>query len=276
LKDGGHDALAHPVSCCTDPSFSHIHVRAEKRMPQPLKTPSTARKAAAWGVHFFTATGAVCCLLSIDAGIDSHWREAFAWLALAVFIDAVDGGIARAVGVKQILPNFSGEQLDNIVDYASYVLVPAFLLHRAELLPAQWSWWGAAGIAMSSAYQFCQSDAKTPDHYFKGFPSYWNVAVLYLLAMKLSPTSNLAIIAVLIALVFVPIKYVYPSRTPRFQKLTLALASLWGVALILMVWWLPDPPSQLVNASLLFIAYYFGISFYLAWERSRQRSGTVE
>lgn len=242
-------------------------------MSEASERPSPLRIAAAWGVHLFTATGAVCCLLSIDAGVDSQWREAFAWLALAVFIDAVDGGMARAIGVKEVLPQFSGEQLDNVVDYASYVLVPAFLLHRAELLPVAWSWWGSSGIAVSSAYQFCQSDAKTPDHYFKGFPSYWNVAVLYLLAMKLNPVVNLVIIVVLIGLVFVPFKYVYPSRTPRFRPLTLTLASLWGIALIVMVWRLPDPPTQLVAASGLFLVYYFGLSLYLAFERRNQRSG---
>lgn len=244
-------------------------------MTETSHRPTVFRKMAAWGVHFFTATGAVCCLLSIDAGVDSQWREAFAWLALAVLIDAVDGGLARAVGVKQVLPHFSGDQLDNVVDYASYVLVPAFLMHRAELLPAAWSWWGAAGIALSSAYQFCQSDAKTPDHYFKGFPSYWNVAILYLLAMKLHPWINLSIVALLIVLVFVPIKYVYPSRTPRFRPLTLTLATGWGIALVLIVWWLPHPPIELVAGSGLFLAYYFGLSFYLAIERSRMETSSA-
>ena len=239
--------------------------------PKPVRF-SRPRRAVAWGVHLFTASGAVCCLLSIDAGIEHQWQAAFAWLALAVFIDAIDGALARAVRVKEVLPDFSGEQLDNIVDYASYVLVPAFLLQRAELLPEAWSWWTVAGIALASAYQFCQSEAKTPDHYFKGFPSYWNVVVLYLLAMKLTPFANLIIVLALIALVFVPIKYVYPSRTPHFRRLTLTLASLWGVALIAIVWRLPEPASELVFGSLLFVAYYFGISLYLTFNRSRRAS----
>ncbi len=230
---------------------------------------SRSRRAVAWTIHLLTASGSVCCLLSIDAGIEHQWRAAFAWLALAVFIDAIDGALARAVGVKEVLPHFNGEQLDNIVDYASYVLVPAVLLYRAELLPTAWAWWAVAGIAMASAYQFCQSDAKTPDHYFKGFPSYWNVVVLYLLAMKLTPIANLIIVLSLIALVFVPIKYVYPSRTPHFRKLTLTLASLWGIALIAIVWQLPEPSTKLVFGSLLFVAYYLGISLYLTFHRPR-------
>lgn len=234
--------------------------------------PSLLRKALAWGVHLFTATGAVCCLLALDAGVGNHWREAFAWLALAVFIDAVDGFLARLLGVKEVLPHFHGDQLDNVIDYAGYVIVPAFLLHRAELLPPQWSLWAAAGIVLASAYQFCQSDAKTPDHYFKGFPSYWNVTVLYLLVLQLSPGTNLAIITLLIVLVFVPIKYVYPSRTPRLRRLTLTLAVLWGAALVAIVWQLPDPSRQLVAVSLLFVLYYFSVSLYLAVERFRGNS----
>jgi phosphatidylcholine synthase len=232
---------------------------------------SWSRTVCAWGVHLFTASGAVCCLLSIDAGVDHLWREAFTWLALAVLIDAIDGALARAVGVKKVLPHFSGEQLDNVVDYASYVLVPAFLLHRAELLPASCSWYGSAGIVLASAYQFCQSDAKTSDHYFKGFPSYWNIAVLYLLALNLSPASNLLIILALIVLVFVPIRYVYPSRTPHFRALTVSLGGLWGVALIWIVWSLPSPPSWLVHVSLLFCVYYFGLSLFLEFRHRYQR-----
>lgn len=228
---------------------------------------SRSRRLTAWAVHLFTASGAVCCLLSIDAGIENQWRQAIGWLALAVFIDAFDGTLARLVEVKRVLPNFSGEHLDNMIDYASYVLVPAFLLHRAQLLPAEWSWFGAAGITLASAYQFCQADAKTPDHYFKGFPSYWNIAVLYLLALQLSPTVNLAIVTLLILLVFVPIKYVYPSRTPHFRKLTLTLASVWGVLLMIIVVQLPEPTRWLIHASLLFVLYYLVISLFLTFRR---------
>ena len=230
---------------------------------------SPPRRISAWGVHLLTASGAVFCLLAIDAGIEGHWREAFAWLVLAGFVDAVDGFLARWVRVEEALPHFDGALLDNLVDYVSYVIVPAFFLHRAELLPAQYSFWGAAAIVLASAYQFCQSGAKTPDHYFKGFPSYWNVTVLYLLALQLSPGTNLAIIILLIILVFVPIKYVYPSRTPRFRKLTLTLATLWSVTLIAIVWQLPDPPRWLLSASLLYVVYYFGVSLYLTLKQPR-------
>lgn len=230
---------------------------------------SLLQKILAWGVHLFTASGAVFCLLAMNAGAGQSWREAFAWLTLAVFIDAVDGFLARSARVKKVLPQFDGALLDNLIDYASYVLVPAFLLFRAELLPAAFSFWGAAAIVLASAYQFCQADAKTADHYFKGFPSYWNVTVLYLLALGLDPRANLAIVAVLIILVFVPIRYVYPSRTPQFQTWTLTLGALWALSVIAIVWQLLAPPQWLLGASLLYVAYYFGVSLYLTINREQ-------
>jgi len=227
--------------------------------------PSSLQRVLAWGVHLFTASGAVWCLLAIDAGIKDHWREAFFWLALAMLVDSVDGFLARWVRVKEALPHFDGALLDNLIDYANYVIVPAFFLYRAELVAAPFSLGCAAAIVLASAYQFCQSDAKTPDHYFKGFPSYWNVTVLYLLAMRLSPTTNLAIVILLVVLVFVPIKYVYPSRTRHLRALTLVLASLWGIALIGVVWQFPHPSNWLIGVSLLFVAYYFGLSLFLTF-----------
>ena len=231
---------------------------------------SLLRRILAWSVHSITASGAVWCLFAIEASTRSNWREAFAWLLLAVLVDAVDGSLARLVRVKEVLPEFDGALLDNLIDYVSYVIVPAFFLHRAQLLSAPFSLWGAAAIALASAYQFCQSDAKTPDHYFKGFPSYWNVTVLYLLALKLGPESNLAIIATLIILVFVPIKYIYPTRTPRHRKLTLTLTSLWGIMVVVILWQLPSPQRWLVWTSLSYVAYYFCMSVHMTFKLRRQ------
>ncbi len=210
-----------------------------------------------------TASGIVCCLLAMEAGFRAQWPTAFAWLMVAVLVDAVDGTLARLVRVKEVLPNFDGTLLDNTIDYAAYVFVPALLMHRAELLDAQFSLWTAAAVCVASVFQFCQVDAKTPDHYFKGFPSYWNVAVLYLVALRLDPAANLAVVGLLIVLVFVPIKYVYPSRTPQWRKCTLILTSIWGMMLIAIIWQLPHPSPWLVRVSLLYVAYYFGLSLFL-------------
>ncbi|NQU25080.1 MAG: hypothetical protein HQ567_27655 [Candidatus Nealsonbacteria bacterium] len=232
----------------------------------------TLHLAMAWGVHLLTASGIVCCLLAMEAGWTKEWRSAFAWLTLAVMIDAVDGTLARLARVKEVLPNFDGTLLDNTIDYATFVFVPALLMHRAGLLPEQLSLWMAAAVCVTSAFQFCQADAKTPDHFFKGFPSYWNITVLYLMALGLDATTNLAIVGLLIVLVFVPVKYLYPSRTPHFQKCTIALTSAWGVMIVAIIWQLPEPWPWLVHASLLYVAYYFAMSLFLTFQGRRERS----
>jgi phosphatidylcholine synthase len=218
----------------------------------------------AWAVHLLTACGAVCCLLALEASARRDWRTALLWLGLAVVIDGVDGGLARLTRARQVLPHFDGALLDNIVDYGNYVLVPAILVLGAELVPAAWSLPAAAAICLASAYQFCQTDAKTADHYFKGFPSYWNIVVLYLFALKLRPAVNLAVILGLIVLVFMPWKFVYPSRTVPWRRLTLVLTVCWGGMLAMILWQFPDAPRWLVGISLLYVAYYFAVSLTLS------------
>ena len=221
------------------------------------------QNSLAWSVHLLTATGIVWSLLAIEAAVRADWRGAFAWLFVAVIVDAVDGSLARLVGVKEVLPNFNGTLLDTIIDYVSYVVVPAFILMRTELLEPAVGFAAAAAICLASAYQFCQADAKTADHTFKGFPSYWNIAVLYLLAIDPGPVWNAAVVGTLIALVFVPIKYLYPTRTPRFRRLTIALTIAWGITVGVIVWQLPTPSTAVVYWSMSYFAYYVGMSIPL-------------
>ncbi len=199
-----------------------------------------------------------------------HWRHAFFWLFVAVIVDAVDGTLARWVGVKQALPHFDGTLLDNVVDYVSYVIVPAFFLMRLGIVPPGLSLVIAGGICLASAYQFCQVDAKTPDHTFKGFPSYWNIALLYLFVLQLDPVWNAGILLLLIVLVFVPIKYLYPTRAVRFRRLTLWLTCLWGIAVAVIVWQLPSPNLQMVYASMSYFIYYVGMSLFLMFRNPQQ------
>lgn len=228
------------------------------------KTPnSRTRCILAWCVHAFTASGVICCLLALEATYAVQFRTALGWLFVAVLIDALDGTLARLVAVKQVVPNFDGTLLDNLVDFCNYVIVPALIVHRAGLVPTTASFAIACAICLASAYQFCQSDAKTEDHYFKGFPSYWNVVVLYLLSIGLSPELNLGILITLIALVFIPIKYVYPTRTADFRKLTLSLTIPWALIVVGMLYQLPQPQSILIWLSLTYVVYYLGLSLYL-------------
>lgn len=220
-------------------------------------------RAMAWGVHVFTAFGAVLGMLALDAVARGAWRESLGLMAVTCLIDGVDGTMARWFRVKEVVPEIDGALLDNIVDYLNYALVPAYFLFRAHLLPGKTEALAAGVILMTSCYQFSQADAKTDDHYFKGFPCYWNIAVLYLLVGKLPPQWNLGVILACGVLVFVPIKYIYPSRTRRLQDVTLTLTTFWAAMMVAIVMQVPDPPSWLVRASFVYVVYYVVASLYL-------------
>jgi phosphatidylcholine synthase len=221
----------------------------------------------AWFVHFYTATGAVFGFLALTRIFYSRYQEAFVWLGVALIVDATDGVLARRAEVSRRLPHFNGAKLDDIVDYLTYVLVPAFLAWHALLLPERLSLLVVAGILLSSAYGFNRDDAKTADHFFTGFPSYWNIVVFYLYIARAPEMVNAAILLTLVALVFVPIRYVYPSRTPVFQRLTNLLGAAWGLQMIAMLWLMPDVPALLFWTSLAFPVYYAALSLYLTARR---------
>ena len=217
----------------------------------------------AWAVHVFTASGALWALLALIAIGRQEWGVAFGWMTVALAVDAFDGMLARAARVKEVLPGFDGVLLDNMLDYLNYVVVPAFLIYEAQLLPARFAAAGAAAVCLASAYQFCQTDAKTDDHFFKGFPSYWNVLAFYLFVGGLDARLNLAILALFAVLVFVPLRWIYPSRMPRFRSITIAATCGWGGLCIAMLIQFPEPDVWLLTGSLAYIAYYVAMSLYL-------------
>jgi phosphatidylcholine synthase len=232
-------------------------------MKYPNTLPLWARQTLAMSVHLFTATGSVLGLLALIAVFNHEWRLAILWMILAMFVDGFDGMLARWADVKTYAGNIDGALLDNILDYLNYVVVPALFLIEAELLPAGWGFAGAAAILLTSAYQFTQVDAKTDeteDYFFKGFPSYWNVMVLYMLVMCLDPWLNLAFLALFNILVFVPVKYVYPSRNTKMRRLTLVLSYLYGIIGIWGVMQYPDVPQWVVWGSFLYVGYYVVLS----------------
>jgi phosphatidylcholine synthase len=226
--------------------------------------PSALRVAAAWGVHLLTASGTVLAFLALHAVAAGRVGDAFRLLAVAMAIDCVDGTLARTVGVKRVLPWFDGTKLDDIVDYLTYVVVPVALLYEARLLPS-----GNAGALcasaalLASAYGFCRVDAKTADHYFRGFPSYWNVFAFYVFALGISPRAAAVWMLALAALVFAPVKFLYPSRAPYHRRSALALGAVWAVVIVVAVWLTPGAPRTLIWASLLYPAYYAGMSAWL-------------
>jgi phosphatidylcholine synthase len=217
----------------------------------------------AWLVHLYTATGVVLALLAVRSVVERDYRAAFLYLAIQVVVDATDGVLARAARVSERLPWFSGAKLDDIVDYLTFVFVPALIVWRAELVPDAWVLPVASLLLLSSAYGFNRTDAKTEDHFFTGFPSYWNIVVFHLMAGGFSRYANLAWLLGLVVLVFVPIRYVYPSRTPVWRLPMNLLGALWGVAVLAMLWQFPDVSRPLFWVSLAYPVLYFGLSLVL-------------
>jgi phosphatidylcholine synthase len=216
-----------------------------------------------WVVHAYTATSAVLAFLALRAAVAHDYRAAFLWLAVAVIVDATDGWLARVARVKERIPHFDGGRLDDIVDYLTFVFVPLFLLDHAERLPPSIGWLIASVPLLASGYGFSRDDAKTTDHYFTGFPSYWNIVALYMVALRTGPWVNAVWLLVLAVLIFVRIRYVYPSRTPTLRMFTLVFGGAWGIAMLAVIWLLPEPPLALVYGSLAFPVYYAALSLYL-------------
>jgi phosphatidylcholine synthase len=221
----------------------------------------------AWIAHLYTASGAVFAFLAARAIIEHDYRTAFFWLGVQIVVDATDGVLARALRVDVRTPGFNGAKLDDIVDYLTYVFVPALFVWRAVLVPDAWALWVAGAMLLSSAYGFNRADAKTTDYFFTGFPSYWNLVVFYLHIGQSPSTLNALILVALAALVFVPIRYVYPSRTPVLRWQTNVLGAIWGALLAWMLWQYPAISRPVFLVSLLYPAYYFALSLFLTWKR---------
>src|ERR671916_3403212 len=227
-------------------------------------TPRYFRTKAGF-VHLYTASGAVLALLMLVAAFQGEAVKALWLMFFSLLIDSTDGLLARRFRVSEALPFFDGALLDNIVDYMTYVFAPVVLLWSEGYLPA-----GKAGIVLAalpllaSSYQFCRVDAKTDDHFFLGFPSYFNVVAFYAIVFEPAPGALAAVLVVCSLLVFVPIRYVYPTRTVVFRKLSLTLTTLWLGSYAAILWQMPDPNPLILAFSLLYLFYYFGLSFYLS------------
>jgi phosphatidylcholine synthase len=227
-------------------------------------------RAAGWAVHVLTASGALVGMLALVSAVERDYRATFLWFVAATAIDAVDGWFARAARVKDTVPQVDGARLDDIVDYLTYVFVPAFLVWQAGLVPEATAVPVASVMLLSSAFGFSRTDAKTEDYFFTGFPSYWNIVVFYLMALGTSPITNAAVLVTLAVLVFVPIGYVYPSRTPVWQRATVVLGTAWAASVFVMAWQWPDVSRRLLHVSLAYPVYYAALSLVLHARRVRR------
>ncbi len=222
---------------------------------------------AAWLVHLYTALSAVFGVWALVAISQRDFPLAIALMWVTLIIDGTDGTLARAVKVRERIPWFDGRRLDDICDYFTYVLVPAYFLIHTSLLPHP-AW--IAFPVLASAYGFSRDDAKTDDHFFLGFPSLWNLIAMYLYILQWPAKFNLAILLTLSALVFVPIRYLYPSQTRRFRAMNVSVLSVWALAFCILTL---QPSQDLrldwVYASLVGPIYYVGISLWLQFTSAR-------
>jgi phosphatidylcholine synthase len=221
---------------------------------------TVSERLAAWLVHALTASGAMMGLFALLEAARGDLRASALWMLAAFAVDSVDGTLARAAHVHERTPNIDGRRLDDVVDYLNYVIVPCFFLAQGGFV--SWGW--TTLPALASAYQFAQADAKTEDHFFLGFPSYWNFVAIYAWLLEASSLTTAAWLLGLSALVFVPIKYLYPTRMTRFAR-TMILGAAAFTALLTLACATNDAALRTHAAwvSLLYPTAYGALSLWL-------------
>lgn len=181
----------------------------------------------ALGVHLLTATGAVFAMLAMLAAVDAKWDLMFLWLVVAFFVDGIDGPLARKYHVKHNAPEFDGVLLDLIIDYLTYVFIPAFALFKSGLMDGWTGWFAIIIITFASAMYFADTRMKTKDNSFSGFPGCWNMLVLVIFALEPNFWVSLTLVSALAVAMFLPLKFVHPVRTERWRAITLPMALAW-------------------------------------------------
>ena len=230
---------------------------------------SPARLTLAWSVHPLTASGAVIGMLSIVEILAGDLNHAALLIMLALGIDSIDGTLARKAHVSQLLPDVDGRRLDDIVDFLNFVIVPVVFMVASGHL-ASWIW--AIAPVLASAYGFSQAEAKTEDEFFRGWPSYWNVVALYAWLLDISVLSGTLWTLGLSVAIFVPLKYVYPSRVRVLRRTTNVLGTIWGLMIVMAIMFPMWSRSwSIAEISLLYPIYYTALSFWLGGLRDRAR-----
>ena len=187
----------------------------------------TAPQAKAFSVHLLTASGSFLAFLSLAAASEQRWTAMFWWLGLALFVDGIDGPIARRLQVKEILPTWSGDLLDNIIDYVTYVLIPAFALYQRGFMGEGLSFLSAAIIVVSSAIYYADTGMKTKENFFKGFPVVWNMVVFTLFVIEPGEWVSFAVVLLAGILTFAPINFLHPVRVERLRNVNLTVTLIW-------------------------------------------------
>ncbi len=221
-----------------------------------MASPARFETVRAFAVHIFTACGAALALLALILATGEHWAAMFFCLGLALVVDAVDGPLAREFKVAEVLPRWSGDTLDLIVDFTTYVFVPAYAIAASGLLPRALAVPSGIVVAISGALYFADRQMKTADNYFRGFPAVWNLGAFYLYLLEPPEWLAAAMIAALAGLSFAPVKFLHPLRVKHLRVVNIALLAAWAVlALLAVVENLT--PGPYVSWPLAAIAVYF-------------------
>jgi phosphatidylcholine synthase len=225
-----------------------------QRIPKPKKK-VTWPQARAFSVHLLTASGSFLAFLSLVAAAEKQWTAMFLWLGLALFVDGIDGPIARRLDVKEVLPTWSGELLDNIIDYVTYVLIPAFALYQSGFMGEGLSFLSAAIIVVSSAIYYADTGMKTKENFFKGFPVVWNMVVFTLFVIEPGEWVSFAVVLIAALLTFLPLNFLHPVRVQRLRPLNLGIFLGW-CALSAYALLMDMNPSEFVQISIAILSIY--------------------
>ena len=223
------------------------------------KRPVDVARAAGFSVHLFTASGGAVALLALYAAIERNFAVCFAWLGLALFIDGIDGTLARAARVQVTAASIDGAVLDLVVDFLTYVLVPVAALWRSDLMPTEASFWIGLVVVMASALYFADTRMKTDDLWFRGFPATWNLVVFYLFVLRPPWLVSAVILLGATALMFTPIVFVHPLRVARLRAPTIAMTFAWFALAAVAIFEKLSPPAWVGWGLIATAAYFLGL-----------------
>jgi phosphatidylcholine synthase len=225
----------------------------------------TSSEVRAFAIHIFTASGAALALGALVAAVNGHWQVMFVCLGVALIVDAVDGALARRLNVAARLPRWSGDVLDLVVDFVTYVFVPAFAIAAGGILPDLLAIPAAVVIVMTGALYFADRQMKTNDNYFRGFPTLWNIVAFYLFILKLPPWAAAATVAVLAVLTFAPFKFVHPVRVVRLRAVSIAALLLWAACSLIALWQDLEPGPWVAGGLVILALYFVGLGLTDRW-----------
>ena len=240
----------------------------DQKNEQQSSVVSPQMRAAAFSVHIFTALGAGIALIALLEAVREHWAAMFGWLGAALIVDALDGPMARRLEVARVQPNWSGEVLDLVVDFVTYVFVPGYAIAAGGLLLPVTAPILGVGVVVSGALYFADRRMKADDNHFRGFPALWNAAAFYLFLLQLPPALSSLAVAILIVLTFVPFNVLHPVRVVRLRSITLSLIAAWAVLAIVTVAYNFEVSLLVTTALCAIAAYIIGLDFVIRTARS--------